>query len=262
MKSKRRRRYKKKKYDFFLISKIALICYLAIFGVGYMSSNTTAYYSSQSEVSETITAGTWEVPEVINGCGEEYTIDEVTGEKIIVDHKGKDGNPIEESKEDVLPSSENEIDCEDKKAVPTETDATDELVCKGKDEILVEENEEDASSSEEVKGDCEKKDSESDEPNEEIEKEKVPDGIETIEPIIEELNEVENAEKEAEKENEDKVNVNDSKVDDSQKSNDESQIEPDIKDESVKESKDKNPTEKDTTKDEASENDEITDAVK
>lgn len=257
MKSKRRRRYKKKKYDLFLISKIALICYLAIFGVGYMSSNTTAYYSSQSEVSQIITAGTWEVPEVlINGCGEEDTIDEVSNEAINVLPEDKEGNPIEESEKDVISSSENKIDCGDKEDASSETgekDAAEELVCEGKDEIPVEEKESDAASSEEVKADCEKKDGESVEsvePNKEIEKEKVPDDIETIEPIIEELNEIEN---------EGKVNVDDSKVDDPQKSNDESQIEPDFKDESVKESKDENLTEEDSK---ASENNEVTDSVK
>lgn len=249
MKNKRRRRYKKKKYDFFLISKIALIGYLAIFGVGYMSSDTSAYLSSQSEISQTITAGFWENPKVLNGCGEEYTIDEVTGEKIIVDSKGKDGNPIEESEEVVLSSSENGADCEDKEADSKETDATEELVCKGKDEILVGENEMDAALGKEVKADCKDKD---DEPKEEIQKEKVPEDLKTIEPIIKKQNEIETEENVA-----DKVTV-----DDPQKSNDESQKETDLKDESVRESKDENSTEKNSTQDEASANDEITDAVK
>ena len=83
MKSKRRRRYKKKKYDLFLSLKIALICYLAIFGISYMSSDTSAYFSSQSEVSQTITAGIWEVPVVLmNQCGEEIEKDAVSSEEI------------------------------------------------------------------------------------------------------------------------------------------------------------------------------------
>ena len=39
---------------------MALICYLAIFGVSYMTSGTSAYFSNQSEVPQMITAGTWE----------------------------------------------------------------------------------------------------------------------------------------------------------------------------------------------------------
>lgn len=280
MKSKRRRRYKKKKYDLFLISKIALICYLAIFGVGYMTSDTSAYFSSQSEISQTITAGFWEVPQVlVNGCGEESPIDEVSsegteyniedetsieigndvlpGEEINIDSEDKDINPIEESEKDGIPSGENEIDCGNKEDVSkaiVEEDTAGEIDCKNEDDSLVGENEKDATLSKEFKADCKDKD---DEPKEEIQKEKVPEDLKTIEPIIKQQNEIENAENEAEKQNEEKVNV-----DDPQKSDDESQKETDLKDESVKESKDEKPTEKDSTKDETSLNDEITDAVK
>ncbi|MER2071628.1 MAG: SipW-dependent-type signal peptide-containing protein [Psychrobacillus sp.] len=293
MRSKRRRRYKKKKYDLFLISKIALICYLAIFGIGYMSSDTSAYFSSQSEISQTITAGIWEVPkEIVNGCGKEDTIDDVSneetevnledkgetseetgidplpGEDINVEHEGKDGNPIEETEKDVLSNSENDIDCEDIEDASNETDetdATEELVCEGKDENLVEENEEDAATNEEVKTDCPNKD---EEPNKEIEKEKAPADVETTEPIMEKQDELKDGKIEVEKENADKSDVVDSKEDEPQKSNEESPKLPDDKDASVIESKEDNPIEKDSAKDETSESssdtkkdDEINDAI-
>lgn len=272
MKNKRRRRYKKKKYDLYLISKIALICYLAIFGVGYMSSDTSAYLSSQSEVSEVITASIWEVPEVLNGCGDvsnedtdsnsedkagdsnvETGNDTLPGEEITVDHEDKDINPIEESVKDGISSGEIEIDCEATIDTPKETDKKDvigEIECVGKNDSLVGENV--ADSKEEVKPDCENK------PNVENGKNKVTKDVKTIEPIIK-PNELENVE---EKENEDKVNLDDSNLDAQQNSNDESQKESDIKYESVKESKDENSTEKDSTKDETPETNEITDAVK
>lgn len=212
-----------------------------------MTSNTTAFYSSQSEVSQIITAGIWEVPEVfINGCGEEYTIDEVTGEKILVDHESKDGNPIEERG--------NEIDCVAKEDTPEKTDEKDptaELVCAGKDGTLVEENEKSSASREEVKDDCLNKDGE---PNKEIEKENAPEDIVTNEPITE-------------KENANKPVVVDSK-EDKPLSDDESEKQPDSKNAPVIESKEENTNEKDSAKDVPSEkssdkkDDEINDVVK
>ena len=77
LRSKRSHRYKKKKNDLFLILKITLICYLTIYGIGYMTSDTSAYFSNQSEVTQIFTAGTWEV----YGCGEESTIDEVSSDR-------------------------------------------------------------------------------------------------------------------------------------------------------------------------------------
>ena len=258
MKSKRRRRYKKKKHDLLLYSKIALICYLSIFGISYMSSDTSAYFTNQSEFSQIITVGKWEVPDVlVDGCGKEYTIDEVSNEETNDVLEDKDDNAIEESEKDVIPSGEKEMDCGDKEGASMEIDEKDpagEVECKAKDDSLVEENENEAAPSNEVKVDCENKDDKS---NEEIEKDKVPEDVEIIEPIIEEQKEnEENEEKEEEEENEGKVNV-----DDPQKSNDGSQIEADIKDESVPESNDENLTEEDSTK-EASENSEMIDTVK
>lgn len=235
MKSKRRRRYKKKKYDFILISKIALICYLAIFGLSYLTSDTSAYFSSQSEVSETITAGIWEVPEVlVNACGEEYTIDEVTGEEILVNPKENDENPTE--------ANEDELDCEAKEDIP------EEIVCEGEDGSQVG----DATSSDKVNADCENKD---DVTNEEIDKDKELEDVEPVEPvepINENQNEIEDGKNEENKDNTNKT--------DSDTINEE---------ESIKQPNDITPTDKDTEKDKAIESSsdknkgtEINDAVK
>lgn len=43
-----------------MIAKIALVGYLLIFTASYITSNTTAYYSSQQTVSQLIAAGEWE----------------------------------------------------------------------------------------------------------------------------------------------------------------------------------------------------------
>lgn len=236
MKSKRRRRYKKKKYDFILISKIALICYLAIFGLGYLTSDTSAFFSSQSEVSETITAGIWEVPEVlVNACGEEYTIDEVTGEEILVNPKENDENQTE--------ANEDELDCEAKNDIP------EEIVCEGEDGSQVG----DATSSDKVNADCENKD---DVTNEEIDKDKVLEDVEPVEPVEpvndEKQNELENGNNEENKENTNKEDSGNSK-----------------EDESTKQPNDITPTDKDTTTDNATDsnsaknkNTEMIDAIK
>ncbi|MEK3952553.1 SipW-dependent-type signal peptide-containing protein [Psychrobacillus sp. FSL K6-1464] len=246
MKSKRRRRYKRKKYDFILISKIALICYLAIFGLGYLTSDTSAYLSSQSEVSQTITAGIWEVPEIlVNACGEEYTIDEVTGDEILVNPKDSDENPTE--------ANEDDLDCEAKDEIPEEIidlDPAEELLCESKDGTIIgDENDGDSASSEKVKADCENKDDKS---NEEIDKDKVVEDVETIEPINEKQNELENGNNEENKENTNKEDSVNSK-----------------EGESTKQPSDITPTDKDTTTDNATDsnstknkNTEINDAVK
>ena len=245
MKSKRRRRYKKKKYDFILISKILLICYLTIFGLGYLTSDTSAYFSSQSEVSQTITAGIWEVPEVlVNACGEEYTIDEVTGEEVLVNPKDNDENPSE--------ANEDELDCEVKDEIPEEIndlDPAEELLCESKDGTIIGENDGDSASSEIVKADCENKDDKS---NEEIDKDKVVEDVETVEPINEKQNEIENGNNEENKENTNKEDSGNSK-----------------EGESTKQTNDIPPTDKDTTTDNATDsnstknkNTEINDAVK
>ncbi|MDY0404815.1 amyloid fiber anchoring/assembly protein TapA [Virgibacillus sp. 179-BFC.A HS] len=50
-----------KKRGLFLILKIMIVCYLIVFGISFMTSDTSAYLSSQSKVSGEITAGEWEV---------------------------------------------------------------------------------------------------------------------------------------------------------------------------------------------------------
>lgn len=207
MKSKPRRRYKKKKYDLFLVFKIALICYLAIFGVGYMSSDTSAYFSNQSEVSQTITAGTWEDPQ----CGED------------------DGNS-----KDAISNGENETECEDvdDKSQVIDEDLTGEIACEGKDGSLVGENKKDAASSKKDIADCKS----IDEPKIEKEIDKATENVETIE-----------QNKEAEKETKNEAGAVDSKEDEQPKSNEESQKQPDGKEEpAVNEPKETNPTDKST----------------
>ncbi|QUW21202.1 hypothetical protein JSQ81_15510 [Sporosarcina sp. Marseille-Q4063] len=95
----RRRRYKKKeKHGLFLAIKLALICYLAIFGISYMTSNTSAYYSSQASISEIITADTWEDPDENNQCGEENEEATASGDEINADCVDKDEPKVEEEK--------------------------------------------------------------------------------------------------------------------------------------------------------------------
>ena len=153
MKSKRRRRYKKKQYDFFLISKIVLICYLAIFGIGYLSSDTSAYYSSQSEITQIITAGIWEEE---TKCGEGLKVDEKSGEE-------DKNSPLEG----------NEYDCENKNDLTKEND--DKTECKQEENTA---GETDPASNEEPKVACEKEN----EGKEEI----APEDGTIAEPIVEE----------------------------------------------------------------------------
>ncbi|MEO4054507.1 hypothetical protein [Solibacillus sp. CAU 1738] len=117
LKPRPRRRYKKKKHDLILYLKIALICYLTIFGVGYMSSDTSAYLSSQVEFSETITAGEWVVPGIpVNACGEEYTIDEVLSKETDIKDEVNADSSIEKIEKDVVVGGEIEFDCGDQSA--------------------------------------------------------------------------------------------------------------------------------------------------
>lgn len=201
MKTKRRRRYKKKKYDLFLISKIALICYLAIFGVGYITSDTSAYYSSQSEISQIITAGIWEVTD--NACGQ-------------LDGEDEEGTSGKDGTSDV----EDETECGEKEELPKETDEKDiigDIACNGD------------SSKKDCKG--------IDEPKEEKEIDKVTEKAETIEQKTDTPNELEEN-SEAEKENENKTPPNEqpNSPDEDQKqpdSNNESESDSQEKDEAL-----------------------------
>ena len=111
--------YKKSK-GLFIVFKMALICYLVIFGISYITSDTSANFSNQSEVSQTITAGVWENP--VNQCGEENEEDAVSGDEINVDC----GNEEEEEEEEESmiedeedKSSETDIEKEDKSDLDT-----------------------------------------------------------------------------------------------------------------------------------------------
>ncbi|MBO0588885.1 SipW-dependent-type signal peptide-containing protein [Sporosarcina sp. E16_8] len=133
MKSKRRRKPRKKNYGLLLPLKLALVCYLAIFGVGYLTSNTSAYLTSQAEISQTITADVSAI--LMNQCGEEIEKDVVTSEEI-------------------------EEDCVDKDLVELDA-ASSDVGCKGEDDKLLGENKLDVVSSEKIEVDCKNIDDES-----------------------------------------------------------------------------------------------------
>ena len=206
MKSRPRGRYKKRKHDLILYLKIALIFYLTIFGVGYMSSDTSAYLSSQSEFSETVTAGIWEDPEVlINACGEEYTIDEVKADSSIE-------------------GSESEIDCGEQVGPSVGS-------CIDNSESVAGENRNDAVSSEGYLADCMNNGEGNDNPEEDVE---IP-GIDQ-----------ENGDIKSEKDDENKADSDASKVDEGQKPNDETLKQPDTNDETVTEPVEMNQTDQDS----------------
>lgn len=150
-----------------------------------MTSDTSAYFSSQSENSETITAGIWEVPQVfVNACGQEYIIDEVTGEIVYLDLEIKNYSPIEKSETDVLSSGEEEINSEAKDDTPIEESKVDvissgenEVDSEAKNETPREESETDVISSGEEEIDQEAKD---ETPTEEKEKGVISNGVEMI----------------------------------------------------------------------------------
>jgi len=120
LRKKRRRRYNKKQYDLFLILKIALSCYLVIFGVGYMTSSTSAYLSNQSEASQMITAGIWEVPVLMNQCGEEIENVKESDNGITFDGVDKDDMPKAENEKDAASVEEIKVDGGDKDDTPKE----------------------------------------------------------------------------------------------------------------------------------------------
>jgi YqxM protein len=115
LRRERRRRYKKmEKRGLFLSIKMALICYLAIFGISYMTSDTSAFYSDQSNVSQVITAGIWEDPEEANECGDE---DAISDNEINVD--------CENEEEDLNIEKETETENIEPKESEDKSDDTD-----------------------------------------------------------------------------------------------------------------------------------------
>lgn len=100
-----------------------------------MSSDTSAYLSSQSVITETITAGIWEVPEIL-ACDEEDLIVKVPAEESEPNIEEKAIHSQEETTNDIIISEEKEIDCEeqgDASQEKAETDVSDELDCKKTD---------------------------------------------------------------------------------------------------------------------------------
>ena len=226
MKSRPRRRYKKRKHDLILYLKIALICYLTIFGVGYISSDTSAYLSSKSEFSNTMTAGIWEVPEVlVNACGEEYTIDGLSNMQTDLNDEIKVDSSIE--------GSESEIDC-------GEQDGPSVGSCIDNGESVAGENRNDAISSEGDLADCMNNGEDNDNAAEDVEI-----------PSIDQ----ENGDIKSEKDDENKAESDDSKVDEGQKPIDETQKQPDTNNETETEteSEEMNQTDQDSPTAETSE---------
>ncbi|MDY0393892.1 amyloid fiber anchoring/assembly protein TapA [Virgibacillus halophilus] len=60
LRKKRIRTFREKNRVMLLLLKCIVVCYVAVFGVSYITSDTSAYYSKQTKVSQKITAGTWE----------------------------------------------------------------------------------------------------------------------------------------------------------------------------------------------------------
>ena len=114
--------------------KLALICYLVIFSASYISTGTSAYYSSQSVVFDTITAGIWEET-VKNACGEGVSNDNQIG----TTQKSTINTDLSDEK--------NDADCE-------EIDVED-LDCKNLDKISEEVNGDDGEASDDINEDCE-----------------------------------------------------------------------------------------------------------
>lgn len=165
MKPRQRGRYKKKKRDLILYLKITLIFYLAFFGVAYMSSDTSAYLSSRSVITETITAGIWEVPEVLtNACGMDDLTDKVSGEESEPNAEDEANHSQEETVEDTIISEEKEVDCgeqSDASEGKAETDVSDELDCKKTNVLETKENKSNKNeSNEKVMIDCKDEDEE------------------------------------------------------------------------------------------------------
>lgn len=128
-----RGRYKKKKRNLILYFKITLICYLAIFGVAYMSSDTSANFSSQSVLTGAITAGIWipEIPAIT--CDMEDSTDEITGEESapISEDKGTEATVV--TVIDPVTGEEVEVDCGDLSDATegeVETGKSKEVECK------------------------------------------------------------------------------------------------------------------------------------
>ncbi len=132
-----RGRYKKKKRDLILYLKITLICYLAIFGVAYMSTDTSANFSSQSVITGTITADIWEVPEVpAIACGMEDTTDKVTGDESSPTSEDKATEATVVTVKDPVTGEEVEVDCGDLSDATegeVETGKSKEVDCKKTD---------------------------------------------------------------------------------------------------------------------------------
>lgn len=60
MRSKRVKKFRSRNRPLEIVIKVALICYVVIFSVSYLTSGTSAYFSSHQQVNPVITAGDWE----------------------------------------------------------------------------------------------------------------------------------------------------------------------------------------------------------
>src|SRR5690606_789456 len=125
----------------FLSLKITCICYLAIFGTSYMTSGTSAFFSNQSTVGSSITAGIWEVPKY---CGEEDEMETGSREEVIASGDKSGDNLIEDNNIGILPITENETGIMDQQGEPiveNESDSMPDSVDPVSEEVYVDDSE-------------------------------------------------------------------------------------------------------------------------
>lgn len=109
-----------------------------------MSSDTSAYLSSQSVITETITAGIWEVPEVL-ACGEGGLTDQLPGEESEPITEDKTNQSQDEAVNDAMIGEGIEVVCGDQSDAPDKIGESKEMDCKKADAL---------ESAEEVMTDC------------------------------------------------------------------------------------------------------------
>lgn len=61
MRSTRIRKFRVRNRPLFIIVKTAIVCYLIMFSASYLTSDTSANFTSQQEVNHMITASDWEI---------------------------------------------------------------------------------------------------------------------------------------------------------------------------------------------------------
>lgn len=101
IRSSRLHKFKRKNIKLFIFIKVIAVWYIVIFTGSYLSSNTSAYFSSTSEVNGVLQAGTWEKENPDNGPwdnsslsfnGNDQTINSCSTTNISVDIKNSGNN--------------------------------------------------------------------------------------------------------------------------------------------------------------------------